>query len=161
MLRSFSILEESISELACKLVAGARSLNGAQPNRLFQARSVAGARTAMLTWGRRKPRQYLNWNKVDNIKANTFLVLAGSEPFLSYSALHGASTDEMRKIRNFVAHRSQSARIGYREVIRSTYGANPPVAVGTFLVTTSRWNPAKIDKYLETTKVIIQELAAG
>ena len=161
MIRGFSILEEAISELACKLVAGAHYLKGTHPSRLFEARSVAGANSALLNFGRSKPRQYLNWNKVSEIKYNTSLVFTKSEPFVIRSEFHALVIDEMRKVRNFVAHRSQSARVGYKEVIRASYGANPTVDVGTFLVTTSRWSLAKIDGYLNAIRIIIRELASG
>ena len=161
ILRSFSILVETVSELACKLVAGAGYLKGSQPNRLFQAQSVAGARTAMLPRGRSRPLQYLRWTTVKEIKRSTSFVLDASEPYISYSDAHGPFLNEMRKVRNFIAHRNQSARAGYKEVIKSAYGANPPVDVGVFLVTTTRWKPSKIDYYLDAAKVMIRELATG
>ena len=161
IIRLFAILEETIFELACKLVSGADYIKGSKPNRLFQANSVAGAKTAMLTHGRHKPKQYLNWTKVSDIKSNTSFVMDQSDPFISFAVIHGPSIDEMRKVRNFVAHRSPRARVGYRQVIRSTYGANPPVDAGVFLVTTNRWPTAKLDLYLNTTKIIIRELANG
>lgn len=161
MLRLFSVLESAIAEIAYKLVAGAIYLNGSQPNRLFSANSVAGARTAMLTYGRSTPRQNLSWSKSRYIRESTANVLASSESYLLYAVAHGGTLDEMRKVRNYIAHRNSSTRKGYKQVVRIAYGANSKVNVGPFLVSEQRASIAKLDAYLSSTKIIIGDMVRG
>ena len=124
MLRLFSIIESTIEDIACKLVAGAFYLNGLYPARLCSARSMAGAKAAMLSYGRSKSKYYLKWTSVGDIRESTSKVLDAADPFMTYAEVHGNVLNEMRKVRNFLAHRGARARKGYREVVRVVYGAN-------------------------------------
>ena len=161
MLRLFAIMENAIADVAYKLVAGAAYINGNQPRRLYIARSIAGARTAMLTYGRSKPRQNLSWTKSKYIRESTSTVLAPTEIYLTYAQAHGGTLDEMRKVRNFIAHRNSSSHIGYKQVVRAAYGAHSKIGVGPFLVSEQRSSTTKIDSYLLAVKIIITDLANG
>ena len=161
MLRLFSIIESAIEDLACKLVAGAPYVNGTHPARAFPARSVDGARSAMLTHGRTKAKKYLRWTSVTDIRESTSTVLQSTDPFITYARVHGNILSEMRKVRNFLAHRSPNARQGYREVVRVVYGANSRVRVEAFLTSRQRRPVAKVDEYLTTAKIMIADLARG
>ena len=161
MLRLFSILEAAIEEVACKLVAGAPYTNGIHPTRLVPARSIEGAKLAMLNHGRQRPKYFLRWTSVSDIRDSTLNVLPSNEPFLNYAQRYANVLSEMRKVRNFLAHRSNQSRSGYRQVVRSVYGASSRVSVEAFL-TSSRGRPrAKIDEYLSATKIMVSELARG
>ena len=161
MLRLFSIVESAIEDLACKLVAGAPYVNGTHPARLFNARSMDGARSAMLTHGRLKTKSYLRWTSVKDIRDSTSQVLNSADPFIVHAQAHGNILSEMRKVRNFLAHKSPKARQDYREVVRVVYGANSRVRIEAFL-TSRRIRPvAKVDEYLTTAKIVISDLARG
>ena len=160
MLRLFSILESAIEDVACKLVAGAPYLNGIHPARLFTANSMDSARSAMLTHDRPKRKTYLRWTSVKDIRDSTSKVLKSTDPFISNTRAHGNILSEMRKVRNFLAHRSPNARQGFREVVRVVYGANSRVSIEAFL-TSHRRPIAKIDGYLATAKIMISDLAKG
>lgn len=161
MLRLFAIIENAIAEVAYKLVAGAAYINGNKPRRLFSASSIAGARTGMLSHGRTNPRQNLSWSKSKYIRESTSKVLAPTESYLTYARVHGGSLDEMRKVRNFIAHRNITSRRGYKQVVRATYGANSKVDVGPFLVSEQRTSTAKIDSYLLGANIIITDMVKG
>ena len=161
MLRLFSIVESAIEDIACKLVAGAPYVNGTRPARLFPAKSMDGARTAMLRHGRPKTKNYLRWTSVKDIRDSTSQVLNSTDPFLTYAQAHGNMLSEMRKVRNFLAHRSPQARQGYREVVRVVYGANSKVRVEAFLTSRQTRPVAKVDEYLTTAKTMISNLARG
>ena len=160
MLRLFSILENAIEDLACKLVAGAPYANGIHPARLYTAKSMDDARQAMLS-RRAKPLSKLRWNRVKDIRESTSTVLSPAEPFIKYAQVHGNRLNEMRQVRNYVAHRSSDSRTGYKQVVRSIYGANSRVKVEAFLTSQQRRPVAKIDEYLATAGIIISELAKG
>ena len=161
MLRLFAILEFSIENLACKLVAGATYLNGDPPNRLVLARSLQAARSAMETHDRINGKITLRWTSSRDIRKSTSTVLCGTDPFLNNTSRHAHILTEMRKVRNYLAHKSASSRKGYREVLRSIYGANRLVRVESFLTSPRRHSPTKIDQYLASTRVIISDLAMG
>ena len=161
MLRLFSIVESSIESLACKLVAGAPYVNGNQPARLFVARSIDGAKKAMLSYGRPRPWSFLRWTTTQGIVASTSQVLDPGEPFIGYARAHSLVLDEMRKVRNFLAHQSTQSRAGYREVVRANYGANSRIKVESFLTSRRRLPRAKIDDYLSVVRIIISDLARG
>jgi len=161
ILRLFSIIDSTIEDLACKLVAGAPYVNGTHAGRLFSAKSMGGARSAMLTYGRPNPKNHLRWTTIRDIRDSTSQVLNSADPFITYARVHGAILNEMRKVRNFAAHRSPQARQGYREVVRVVYGANSRVKIGAFLTSRKRRSVAKVDEYLSTAKIMISDLAGG
>jgi len=161
MLRLFAILENAIAEVAYKLVAGAPYLNGKHPKRCFVANSITGARAAMLTHGRAKPRQNLSWTKATYIRESTSNVLPESEPYIASSRAHGNILDEMRKVRNYAAHRNATSRKEYRQVVRASCGANAQLSIGAFLVSQQRWPISKVDYYLTTSKIMINDLVSG
>ena len=161
MLRLFSIIESAIEDLACKLVAGAPYINGNQPARLFTARSKDGARSAMLTYGRQKTKSYLRWTSLKDIRDSTSQVLNSADPFIRYAQVYGSILSEMRKVRNFLAHRSSKARQSYREVVRVVYGANSRIKIEAFLTSNRRRPVAKVDEYLTTARIMISDLARG
>jgi hypothetical protein len=75
-----------------------------------------------------------------------------------YTSVHGNSIDEMRKVRNFIAHRSTSSRSEYRDVIRLTYGANINISSGVFLISDRRSSIPNIDRYITTTKIVLNDM---
>ena len=161
MLRLFSILEQSIAEIAYKIVAGASYLNGNSPILLTSARNVAGAKTLLLTYGRRKPVQNLKFTKSKFIRDSVRYVINASDAFVVKSQWHGARIDEMRKVRNHLAHRNTSTRKEYNKVVRSIYGANLRIQTGPFLVSTKRRVPANIDRYIGEVRIIMHDLMNG
>ena len=161
MLRLFSIIESATENVACKLVAGAPYLNGTHPARLITAKSMDGAMLAMREHDRPKAKSRLRWTSVRDIRDSTSQVLSSSDPFIVYAQAHGYILSEMRKVRNFLAHRSPDSRRGYREVVRIVYGANSKIRIGAFLTSRQRRPVAKIDEYLVTAKVIISDFARG
>ena len=161
MLRLFAIIEGAIEDIACKLVAGAPYVNGNCPARLVAVKSKDSARLAMLTHRRPKTRTYLRWTSAKDIRDSTSKVLKSTDPFITYAQAHANILSEMRKVRNFLAHRGPKARQDYRDVVRLVYGANSRVRIGAFLTSRERRHVAKVDEYLATGKVMVSDLAGG
>jgi len=161
MLRLFSIMEDSISEMAFKIAAGAKYLNETSPTLLCKANSVAGSRTLMLNYGRTKPIQNLKWTKSKHIKDSVEHVIDINNGYILYAQIHGAVIDEMRKVRNYIAHKSQSSKNDYKCVVRQTFGANSKIVPGAFLTSNKRSNTSKIDYYIMTSKIILNDMAKG
>lgn len=161
LLRLFAVLEQSIEEIACKLVAGATYMNGSSPVRHFNARSVASARAEIFDKRRNKGRAFLTWTRASDIQENVSPVLSPSDPFVHFALAHAAILDEIRKVRNCTAHNSSKAKQEFRGLLRTAYGANISLSTGAFLTSTKRYNPAKIDEYLVVVKSITSDLSTG
>lgn len=161
MMRLFSVLNEAIEEIACKLVTNAVYKNGHRPTLLFTASNIMGAKSAMLSHGRKKARRYLNWTNANQIFHSARYVIDPSDIFFSKCMAHDPLIDEMRLVRNYIAHRNTSTLSGYRTVIRAVYGANSKISPGRFLVSDKRLSTPKLIQYLGSTKIVVSDLVAG
>lgn len=161
MLRLFSIFESSIAELAYKLAAGATYTNGNAPALRVQAGSMLGSRALFLTHGRQRARTNLQWTKASYIRESVEHVIPPTERFVFNIQANGQVIEEMRRVRNVLAHRTSSASSKYRAVLRQSYGANVQVTPGAFLTSTSRSNTNKLALYLASTRAILNDAARG
>tara|TARA_Y100000589_G_C27187173_1_gene643185 strand:+ start:1104 stop:1718 length:615 start_codon:yes stop_codon:yes gene_type:complete len=161
MLRLFSVLEDSVSEIAYKLASGAKYLNGCGPNLSIQAGSMSGSRGLFLSHGRTRPIQNLKWTKARFIRESVQHVISPTDPFIASAQRNGATIDEMRKIRNVLAHNTKSAKSDYKTVVRLAYGANVKITPGAFLSTTRRNPVCKLNQYLASTKIILTDMVGG
>lgn len=157
MLRLFSLVESTIESIAVKALCGARYLDSSLPLVIQRSRSAQAAITSMENYGRGKKR-ILRWTKSSEIKDNIAFVINGLDPINSVLDSHGMILDEMRKVRNRIAHSTGSARQQFRHVVLRRYGAYVnSVTPGTLLIS-DRFTPRMIDDYLRSSKVIIREL---
>ena len=161
MLRLFAVFEDTVAEIAYKIGAGAQYINGTIPNLLYRSNSMAGARTEMLRRGRSKPIQNLRWTKARYIRESVQHVIDVNEKYVQYAIIYGNEIDEMRKVRNFLAHRNTSTRREFRDVIRLIYGANLNISSGAFLVSDRRLSPTNLDRYIATTKIVLNDMVKG
>jgi hypothetical protein len=161
MLRLFALFEEGVAEIAYKLASGAEYLNGTLPTLTVRANSVSGARSNFLTHGFTKPKQNLKWTKAKYINESVQNIIPASEKYIINVRIHGASIDEMRKVRNVLAHNTSSAKTDFKQVIHTTYGANIPMNVGAFLASTRRQTPCTLTRYIASVKIILKEIASG
>lgn len=65
---------------------------------------------------------------------------------------------EIFKVRNFAAHRNVSSRAEFRGVVRSVYGRNRIIQLGSFLLSPNYVALPNLRRYLVETKVIVNEL---
>jgi hypothetical protein len=161
MLRLFSIYESGVSEIAYKLVSGACYLNRSYPDLAVKSGAVSASRGVLLAHGRSKPVQNLKWTKASFVKDSVKRVIPESEKFVFNLQGHGQIIDEMRRIRNVLAHKTASAKKDYRQVLRQAYGANVQVSPGAFLTSTRRSSISKIQTYLTSTSIILSDAASG
>ena len=161
MLRLFSIFEDSVAEIAYKLASGAAYANGGLPTLTSQAGSMAGARGLFLNHGRAKPVQNLKWTKSKYIRESVQHVISATDPFIGSAQRNGNIIDEMRKVRNVLAHNTTSARTDYKKVVRQAYGANVHIVPGAFLSSTRRTAVCNLDRYLSSTKLVLVDMISG
>lgn len=161
MLRLFSIFEDTVAELAYKIAAGAFYINGSSPLLLKKAGRTRDSRALMMNHGRIRPVDNLKWTKPKFIKESVQHVISPAEPFILNAQVHGQIIDEMRKVRNSLAHNSTSARADFKQVLRQIYGFNKNVSPGVFLISTKHHRVCNLTRYIGSTKLIIQQMASG
>nr|WP_308991675.1 hypothetical protein [Mariniflexile sp. KMM 9835] len=161
MLRLFSVLETSISECAFKLACGANYRSGVSPILLHNCRSMVDAHSNMLTMGRRRPAIYLKWTRADFIEYSIKNVLDTRDSFYRNISYHSLLIDEMRVVRNHIAHGTSSTRLDYYRVLTRLYGGNPRLMMGAFLTSKTRHTNPNIMRYIQVSKIIINDITAG
>ncbi|QUY50224.1 hypothetical protein JK621_08790 [Serratia plymuthica] len=161
MLRAFSILELHISEIAFKVASGACYTNTTQPITFVKCKSIAGARNLFLTFGRQKPIMNLKWTKAKYITDSVKYVIDENDFYIKNVNIHSHLINEMRIVRNVLAHRSKSARDDFRALIRTVYGAQNHITPGAYLATTRRGQICNIERYITSSKIILDDLCKG
>lgn len=161
MLRLFSIFEDTIAELAYKIAAGASYLDGSFPSLIVKSKTTQNSRALFLNHGRNKALDNLKWTKPKFIKNSVENVIPANESFIRNVQAYGQIIDEMRKVRNTLAHNSQSARLEFKEVIRQIYGFNKTVSPGAFLISKKHHRICNLSRYITSTKVLLSQIARG
>lgn len=161
MLRLFSIVETSIAEIALKLACGARYKNGNSPIILLRCNSMQNAHLNMLTFNRSVVPRYLKWTKASFIRDSIKFVLDITDSFYSNIQIHGNIINEMRVVRNHIAHRSHSTKAEYISLVRRKYGGNPNITLGAFLISKARNPISNIDLYLRSSKIVLHDITKG
>jgi hypothetical protein len=158
IIRLFDILQDSISSIACKVICGANYQDGSTPILLGSARNMQAATFKMIHYGRRKPRPYLRWSKIQDIKENVRYLINPTDHFIRTLDNHGYLIEEMRRIRNRVAHNNTLTRNQYQEMVLRHYGAYlNAITPGTLLLSPRR-KPMLVLQYLEKSRILFKEL---
>lgn len=161
MLRLFSILESTISEVAFKLACGAPYRSGKIPVALKQCKSIQDAFINMQSHNRKKAYQFLKWTKAKYVRNSIKHVLDITDSFSINVQIHSNSIDEMRIVRNHIAHHASSTKKEYIMLLQRLYGGNPRLTMGAFLTSTNRNTIPNIDRYIRTTKIILNDITNG
>lgn len=163
MLRLFAILENTLAEIASKLCCSADYNSGKKPVINVKSKSVVDAEFKMRSYNRsiKKQLRYLKWTSRDEIFNNLKFVMDSKDPFLINLDYHKAIFNEMRHVRNHIAHISSSTKKEYKKVIKSTYGVDLNMSAGTFLMSTKKRPRNNISRYIVSIKVIINDVTKG
>jgi hypothetical protein len=157
LLRLFSIIENYIKDISCKIACSAQYRSGRTPVLLRNCTSTKDALKQFEIFNRSRPRNPKWTNSrysIDTIKK----IIPASEKIRIELNNFSSFYEEMRKVRNHVAHRTSDTYRNYKIVINSTYGANLRINTGAFLVSTKRIPTAKIDYYLSASKIFVNNL---
>lgn len=161
MLRLFSILETTFAEISFKLACNAKYRNGNTPLILRRCGSLQQAHIAMLSYNRNRPKLYLKWTKASYIKESIEYVLDINDVFYQNIQIHGSLINEMRIVRNHIAHRSTSTKNEYISLLQTKYGGNPNLTLGAFLTSTKRNPIANIHYYINASRIILNDITRG
>lgn len=159
MLRIFSVLEYTIRETATRLACGVPYRNGVSPTHIIHlCSSLSDAINNFKSYKRSHTKQYLQFTNVSQTNDSIKNIIDSSEPFRIKLGQYGVQIEEMRKLRNHIAHRTSSTIQDFKNVIRQRYGANMRIKPSAFLISTKRQPRPIIIEYLTITKVIIRDI---
>lgn len=155
MIRLFDVLTEGITSTAVKIVCGAACVDGSAPLVLLRARSRASALYMMSNAGRPTPRG-LRWTGVDDIKRNLRFVLSPTDDFIRTLDGHSLFMNELRYVRNRIAHKNGRTWAKYKDVVVRHYGAELRfVTPGSLLLSK---NPHILETYLRRSRALLKAL---
>jgi hypothetical protein len=121
--------EEFLEEAFITLLVGAKK--GTRG-----ARSLLDVRTRKQAYeilkGERAP--FVEWSVADTIKTRATRFFRDGKPFESSLSAGVVYLEQMRKIRNRIAHRSMHAEVQFKKLLRETFGAYRPESPGSFLL---------------------------
>ena len=125
-LQAFYSFESAMEEVAAKIVCGARYVDGVIPVLTHpQTATADDALVAMRTFSRPRPKGILWWNKSPEIRGNVQHVIDNNENYCAMCIAHAAAINEMRVVRNHIAHNNKGTRQEYVNVVASRLGGQP------------------------------------
>jgi hypothetical protein len=158
LLRLFSLFENFVASVTLKLVCGATYADGSCPTLLAQSRSSISARILLQDYHRTRPGHQLKWSKACEIKENVRYVIDHTDNLIMTVDRNGSIIDELRRVRNRIAHNNTQSRINYREVVRRHYGAYLNNITPGMLLLTSRKHPVLIEQYIKQERILVKDI---
>lgn len=158
-LRLFDLLSAHIEVVASKVSSGAVYLDGSRPNLLIpRLASIERAIDAFRNLNRARPRWTLPWTERGQIDENVKHVIDAADNFRQTIDRHSVSLDEMRQVRNRIAHGGTDARTKFQNVVRRYYGARMNhISPGTLLLS-SRIAPNLLSQFFAKGNILAKEL---
>ncbi len=157
LLRLFDLFLNLVSSVAAKVACGASYVDGTLPTPLTRATSINHAKQLFQSQGRKNAKMQLRWSTARDIKDNIGFVLGGHENLVLAVDRSSLFIDELRRIRNRIAHSNKSSRSEYQVVVRRHYGANRNQVTPGLLLATPRFRPALLERYLRETRVFAKD----
>lgn len=160
-LQSFYFFETAMEEIAAKIACGARYADGTIPVLLHRTRTLDDALTAMRTLNRSRAKGLLKWNRAREINENTRFVIDRTEAFCSACRNHSSKLNEIRIVRNHIAHSTATTRHEFSGVLRRRLGAIPRrlPRPGAFLLREPIPGASILTEYVVSLGVIIKDAA--
>ena len=159
LLRLFSLFENLVASTCAKVASGAKYLDGTAPFlRVSAARSRQNALALFRTHGRSNPRSQLRWTKASEIKKNVRFVIDCTDNMVRVIDQNGSLIDEIRRVRNRVAHNNSRSRENYRQVVRKHYGAYLNHVTPGMLLLAPRISPCLLVQYISKTRIVAKDI---
>lgn len=132
MLRLFYELEKCIEGVVLKLVRGAQYLDGNSPSLLvLPFTSQEAARQYII---RTKKVYYLEWTTLQKVSRNLNGIMDSSDHFLATRNLFDSTYEDMRHVRNHIAHNATSTKVKFATVVRQVYPTIAGISPAKFLL---------------------------
>jgi hypothetical protein len=133
-----TFLEDSFTRFMC----GASSLSGSHPRSYVKPLNIDHAREILIG-----PKlRYADWTDPQLVVERAELIFAGGRPFASPVRAATTELNDMRTVRNCIAHRSVHTREQFNRLVQRRLGVARKFAPGVFLLTAS---PAPPQSYLD------------
>ncbi len=163
MIRLFSLLEEHFQSITLKVLCGAMYLDNTIPTIAVRCRSMRMASTNIANYGRATPLQAykIKWNQAVEIRNNVRYLLPTTENLITVFDRHATLIDDMRRVRNHIAHNTPDTARKYKPVVQRHYGAFASSITPSVLLLSNRRHPILVKQYLIASRIIIKDLVKG
>lgn len=161
LLRLFGILEKAVNDISCRVACCATYINGVMPSPTIVARSLDDAMNLFKTFNRTRANSHLKFTNVGFTNDAIKEVIPSSEPFRQNLGHYSNEFDDMRRVRNHIAHRTSDTYAKYKQVLTRRYGSNLRIKTSVFLVSNNRERIPMIDQYFTIVKLMINDMAKG
>jgi hypothetical protein len=132
MLRLFYELDQCVEGVILKLIRGVPYLDGSTPLLMIGAfRSQDAARQYII---RTKRQNYLEWTTLPKITRNLTGILDLTDHFMVTRSTFDGVYEDMRHVRNHVAHNSASTRAKFASVVQKVYLVTAGINAAKFLL---------------------------
>lgn len=135
-----TFLEESFSRFLC----GARGISGVRPVSCATPRSIDHAKDLLI--GLERGGRFADWSKRGTVVSRAELFFRHGAPFVGPLTAVARDLDDMRVIRDCIAHRSRTAKDNIAKLVHRRTGAAHKYSPGRFLLKTA---PGMPDTHLE------------
>jgi hypothetical protein len=147
-----AFLEESFSRFLC----GARGTSGAVPVSFTKPNSIEHAKRILV--GLDRGGRYADWSRRETVVARASLLFRHGAPFSLPLTAAARDLDDMRLIRDCIAHRSRTSKDSVAKIIQRRTGLAHKYSPGRFLLKTAVLGaPATFLDFFASTLVLIAE----
>jgi hypothetical protein len=141
-LRVFMAWEVFLEDSFTRFMCGASSLSGSRPKSYVRPLNIDHARDLIIG-----PKlRFADWSDPQVVIGRANLIFATGEPFATPIKAATRELNEMRTIRNYIAHRSVYSREQFNRLVQVRLGVARKFAPGVFLLTPS---PVPLQTYLD------------
>jgi len=151
-----NFLEESFSRFLC----GARGTSGAVPVCCTKPNSIDHAKRILV--GLDRGGRYSDWSRRDVVVARASLFFRHGAPFQGPVTAAGVDLDDMRMIRDCIAHKSRTSKDSLAKIIQRRTGLARRYSPGRFLLRPAAAGaPATfLDLFANTLVLVAEQIAA-
>lgn len=167
LLRLFYELDQCVEGVILKLIRGAKYLDGSAPLLLRTAfRSQDAARQHIIGANRARGHRayYLEWTTLAKVNQNLNGIVDPSDHFLVTRNIHDGTYEEMRHVRNHVAHNTPSTRARFSTVAQGLFTSTAGISPARLLLSKRRaicgysGNEMVIAQYIKWSKTFVKTL---
>lgn len=161
MLQAFYLFESAMASIAAKLCCGGRYADGVQPILLHASTSIEDALNNMRTFGRQRPKGILKWNRSDEMNGNLQYLMDPADHYRATCRHHSGRLNEMRIVRNHIAHANASTRQEYSPVVGRRLGGVPArlPSPGLFVQRQIAPGITILTEYIATMTAVVRDVA--
>ena len=157
-LRIFLAWENFLEKSFTRYLCGARAVSGFRPKSYAKPKNIDHA-LDLLTIGATREPPYVDWTNAQTVIRRAQLVFKNGRPFVTPLQAGLRDLDDMRIIRDCVAHRSSHAQNRFNKVVQHRLGVAHICRPGGFLLRrTAGSNQTFLDFFSQQILLVAQEI---